>query len=319
MYTLIIMPSRGDSVRQKTISRVHVLFFWLVIFTLFFAAAGGMGYGFFKKQQSATTEKDLLTSTEEIESLVRARHQAEASLAAVSEEMKDIRHMTRQVWQTLEISGQGGGNNDITSTSEEIEGQTDVQQEKISTSLKTEMDVSEITSTVLRQEIQPVYNYVNAHREEFDGYPSILPVELQQPDGKTYGFWYSSLFGLRLHPLTQSSEFHQGLDIKTRVGVPVIAAADGAVEKIEKTDYLGNTVEIVHEASQLKTVYAHLKGYAEGLKVGQKVTRGETIGYVGNTGRSTGAHLHYGVYDLSKEEWVDPIPYIFDQQPTFSP
>ena len=80
--------------------------------------------------------------------------------------------------------------------------------------------------------------------------------------------------GRRIHPLTKRREFHQGLDIKTRAGVPVIAAADGTVVQIGKSGYLGNTVEIRHEASQFKTLYAHLKGYADKLKVGQKVARG---------------------------------------------
>ena len=119
--------------------------------------------------------------------------------------------------------------------------------------------------------------------------------------------------------MTKKREFHQGLDIKTQSGVPVIAAADGSVVRIERSGYLGKTIEIAHEGEKFKTLYAHLQDYAEGLKTKEKVTRGQIIGYVGNTGRSTGAHLHYGVYDIQKERWVNPIQYILDQRPTFSP
>jgi len=62
-----------------------------------------------------------------------------------------------------------------------------------------------------------------------------------------------------------------------------------------------------------------LQDYAEGLKVGAKVTRGQVIGYIGNTGRSTGPHLHYGIYNMQKEQWSNPIKYILDQKPTLSP
>jgi murein DD-endopeptidase MepM/ murein hydrolase activator NlpD len=322
MYTLIFMSSRGNLVRQQAISRGDVLLFWIVIFVLFLGVIGGLGYGFYLKQQEAVSKKDSQRSMAEIEGLVRAKRQAESELAAINEEMKDIRHMAKQIQETLGIFGQGGGNSDITSVPEEAEGGDDIQQENAEATPDAVIDTHErqesLTPTSLKQEIQPLYNYVSVYRKGLDGYPSILPVKLQRANGEKYGFWYSSGFGRRVHPLTKRREFHSGLDIKTRSGVPVIAAADGTVVKVGRNGFLGNTVEIIHEESQFKTLHAHLKGYARGLKVGQKVARGQTIGYVGNTGRSTGAHLHYGVYDISNEKWVNPMAYIFDQQPMFS-
>ena len=98
----------------------------------------------------------------------------------------------------------------------------------------------------------------------------------------------------------------------------MIAAADGRVVQIGKKGYLGNTIEIIHEASGYKTLYAHLQGYAEDIKVNQEVVRGQIIGYVGNTGRSTGAHLHYGIYDTGKEKRINPTQFIFHQEPPLS-
>ena len=323
MYTLIFMSSRGDSVHQHTISQGHVLLFSIFIFALFLAGIGGLGYGFFQKQQSAVSEKSLQTSMGKIEGLVREKLQVESELVAINEEMRGIRHMAKQIQETLGILGQGGGDSNIVWIPGEAEGQTDEQQEDTATISDTTIYAHEtekpLTPSILKQEVQFLYEYINAHQKRLDGYPSILPVKLQQTNGEKYAFWYSSHFGRRLHPLTKKREFHQGLDIKTRAGVPVIAAADGTVVQIGKSGYLGKTVEITHEASRFKTLYAHLKGYADGIKVGQKVVRGQIIGYVGNTGRSTGAHLHYGIYDMAKEKWVNPIAYIFDQQPTFSP
>ena len=322
MYTLIFMSSRGDSVRQQTISKGQVLFFCIAIPVLFLIGIGGFGYGFFQQQQKAAAEKSLQASTEKFEELLRAKLKIESEFDAIDEEMQSIRQMTKQIQQTLGIFGQGGGSK-ITWTPGEAEGHIDDEQVDLSAIPDPVINVHEaqepLTPKVLKQEVEPLYAYVSAYQKRLDGYPSILPVKLQQANGEKYVFWYSSGFGQRIHPLTKRSEFHQGLDIKTRAGVPVIAAADGTVAQIGKKGYWGNTIEIIHEASAYKTLYAHLKRYAEGLEVNQEVVRGQIIGYVGNTGRSTGTHLHYGVYDIGKEKWVDPAMFIFDQEPTFSP
>ena len=323
MYTLIFMSSRGDSVRQHAISRAHVLLFSIFIPALCLGGIGGLGYGLFQKQQRTVSDKSLQTSQEKIEGLVREKVKIESELATIHEEMSGIRQMAKQIQETLGILGQGGSDNNIVWNLEETEGQTDDQQENSATVSDTEIYAHEaekpLTPSSLKQEIQSLYEYVNGHQNQLDGHPSILPVKLQQANGEKHAFWYSSRFGSRIHPITKKREFHHGLDIKTRAGVPVIAAADGTVEQVGKGGYWGNTIEIIHETSQFKTLYAHLRGYADSIKVGQKVVRGQIIGYVGNTGRSTGAHLHYGVYDIQKERWVNPIAYIFDQQPTFSP
>ncbi len=322
MYTIILMSSRGNSVRQHTISHGRVLLLSFVVFIVCLAAIGGMGYGLFQKRQSVNTEKKLQANQEEIQQLIQAKLQVESELAIVNEEMKDIRHMTKTIQEALGILGQGGGD----STPWEFEGteeQTAAQQEnaEATTDATTHEDEMQkpLTPRFLKEEILPLYNYASTSQKRIDGYPSILPVLLEQENGEKFGFWYSSPFGWRTHPLTKKREFHQGLDIKTRDGVPVVAAANGKVTTIERKGYLGKTIEITHEGDQFKTLYAHLKGYADGLKVGHEVVRGEIIGYVGNTGRSTGSHLHYAVYDAKREKWMNPINYILDQQPTFSP
>ena len=320
MYTLVFMSSRGNSVRQHTISKGHILLFALTVLILLLVGISGIGYGLFQKLHEAGAEKRLQASLEENDKLVEAKLQVESELAGVNEEMKDIRQMTEKIQQALGILGQGGGNNSVSWVPD---GSVDTQEENAAAidSLLDPTDEKQksLTPNILKHEILPLYDYVSEHQRQLDGYPSILPVKLQQENGEKYGYWYSSGFGWRTHPLTRKREFHQGLDIKTRSGVPVIAAADGSVVTVERSGYLGKTIEIDHEGDGFKTLYAHLKAYADGLKVGQKVTRGQIIGYVGNTGRSTGAHLHYGVYDMKKEKWVNPITYILDQQPTFSP
>lgn len=323
MYTLIFMSSRGDSVRQHTINRGHVMLLSFITFILFLAMIGGLGYGLFQKFHKAGAEKRLQANVEKLEQVTQEKLQVESELAGITEEMKDIRQMAEKIQHVLGILGQGGGNSSASLETERAEKSVDTRQENDSASDSildyTHGTSDSLTPSILKHEILPLYDYVSEHQKQLDGYPSILPVKLQQENGEKYGYWYSSGFGWRIHPLTKKREFHQGLDIKTQSGVPVTAAANGVVVKIERSGYLGKTIEIDHEGLQFKTLYAHLKGYADGLKVEHTVRRGQIIGYVGNTGRSTGAHLHYGVYDMKKEKWVNPITYILDQQPTFSP
>ena len=317
MYTLIIMSSHKNSVRQYVIGRGRLLLLSCLILGLFFAAIGGFSYGLFQKRQRVSSENELQTRMEkEIQQLTQAKRQVESELAAVNEEMDDIRQMAKKIQEALGILGQGGDPN-ITS----VPGESEPQQPDISafTSAVPETDDQQLTPSIMKKELRALYDYINAYQKQLLGYPLILPVKLQQENGERHTFWYSSQFGWRNHPLTKNREFHHGLDIKTRAGVPVIAAADGTVVQVEDSGFLGNTIEIVHEVSEYKTLYAHLQGYAEGLKVNQKVVRGQIIGYVGNTGRSTGAHLHYGIYNTKKEKWVNPTLFIFDQDPMFSP
>ena len=318
MYTLIIMSSDKNSIRQHVIGRGLLLLLSCVILGLFCVAIGGFSYGLFQKRQSTSTENELQTRMEkEIQQLTQEKRQVESELAAINEEMIDIRQIAEKIRETLGILGQGGEFN-ITSPP----GESEPQQTDISAFTDAVPDTHEhqkLTPSILKEELQALYNYINAYQKQLSGYPLALPVKLQQENGEQHAFWYSSHFGWRNHPLTKNREFHQGLDIKTRAGVPVIAAADGTVVQVGKKGYLGNTIEIIHEASGYKTLYAHLQGYAEELKVNQEVVRGQIIGYVGNTGRSTGAHLHYGIYDMEKERWRNPILFIFNQEPTLSP
>lgn len=116
----------------------------------------------------------------------------------------------------------------------------------------------------------------------------------------------SSTFGYRIHPFTGQSVFHEGIDISNQIGTPVRCTADGVVSFTGYKDYFGNLVQISHPSSGFKTIYGHLKKAA--VIEGQAVKRGEIIGYMGNSGRSTGPHLHYEIHKLTNK--VNPIDFI---------
>lgn len=102
----------------------------------------------------------------------------------------------------------------------------------------------------------------------------------------------SSRFGNRYHPILHRYRSHEGVDFAAAYGTPVRATADGQVSHVGRDGGYGNLIELRH-ANGIRTRYGHLSAYAAGLHVGERVTQGETIGYVGSTGLSTGPHLHY--------------------------
>ena len=108
---------------------------------------------------------------------------------------------------------------------------------------------------------------------------------------------------MRWHPILQKYRAHLGIDYAASVGTPVKAAGNGKVMFAGEKSGYGNTVEINHDSS-FKTLYGHLNGFAKGLRSGQSVKQGQVIAYVGNTGLSTGPHLHFGLYRNSVA--IDP-------------
>ena len=104
----------------------------------------------------------------------------------------------------------------------------------------------------------------------------------------------SSPFGMRKHPIDGFNKMHRGTDFAAPMGTPIMASGDGVVKKAGWCGGGGNCVKIRHN-STYQTIYAHMSKFARGIKSGVRVKQGQTIGYVGSTGKSTGPHLHYEV------------------------
>ena len=104
----------------------------------------------------------------------------------------------------------------------------------------------------------------------------------------------SSPFGMRKHPILGYNKKHLGTDFAAPMGTPIMASGSGTITRAKWCGGGGNCIKIKHN-STYETVYAHMKSFAAGMKVGKKVRQGQIIGYVGSTGMSTGPHLHYEV------------------------
>jgi len=115
----------------------------------------------------------------------------------------------------------------------------------------------------------------------------------------------TSDFGMRTHPILGGRRNHKGVDLAQPTGTPVYATADGIVSRAEPFSSYGNYIQIEH-GGELQTRFGHLSGFA--VVAGEQVHKGQLIGFVGTTGRSTGPHLHYEVRVAG--EAVDPRPYM---------
>ncbi|MGB7407366.1 MAG: M23 family metallopeptidase [Pontixanthobacter sp.] len=119
----------------------------------------------------------------------------------------------------------------------------------------------------------------------------------------------TSDYGMRTHPVTGGRRAHKGVDLAAATGTPIYATADGIVSKASRFSSYGLYVSIEHGA-ELQTRFAHMSRIA--VKNGARVKKGDIIGYVGSTGRSTGPHLHYEVRIGGKA--VNPIPYMVESE-----
>lgn len=136
-------------------------------------------------------------------------------------------------------------------------------------------------------------------KDKISRIPSVLPIHIGQ-------FTMSSGYGYRRDPVYGTAKFHSGLDFAAPTGTPVFATADAKVEVADRKPIYGNCIDLDH-GFNYKTRYAHLSQIL--VKPGEEVKRGQLIGNVGSTGKSSGSHLHYEV--LFKGEPQNPVNYYF--------
>ena len=110
----------------------------------------------------------------------------------------------------------------------------------------------------------------------------------------------SSSFGMRKHPIDGYNKMHKGTDFAAPMGTPIMASGDGIITRAKWCGGGGNCIQIKHNKTY-ETIYAHMKNFAYGIRVGLRVKQGQIIGYVGSTGNSTGPHLHYEVIKNNKK------------------
>lgn len=150
------------------------------------------------------------------------------------------------------------------------------------------VDVLAKELAIQSKSLDAILKLAKAKNNLLSAIPAIQPVRNENLKRMASGFGY------RTDPFTKARKMHKGMDFAANVGVPIYATGDGVIAKADNTESgYGNHIVIRHGFGY-ETLYAHLSKYK--CKAGQRVKRGDIIGYVGNTGRSEGSHLHYEVH-----------------------
>lgn len=161
------------------------------------------------------------------------------------------------------------------------------------------LEVIERQINIQQMSLEEIKAYYNENQRKMRHLPVMRPV-----DGAIL-----SGYGMRIHPVFRVRRMHEGLDFRARVGTPVYAPGDGTIVfSANKAGGYGLTIEVDHGFGYLSR-YAHLSGFADGIRPGRKVERGELIGYTGRTGRVSGPHLHFEI--IKDGRTVDPMNYLF--------
>jgi len=171
------------------------------------------------------------------------------------------------------------------------------------------LDVLEKAIVVQSKSLDEIVALAKEKENMLASIPAIQPVKKEDLTRMASGY------GMRMHPILKYKKMHKGMDFTAAVGTPIFASGNGKVIRAERSATFGNVVYIEHGYGY-KTIYAHMSKIK--AKKGDKVKRGDLIGYVGNTGRSVSSHLHYEVHkndralnpinfyygDLSPEEFI---------------
>ena len=306
-YTLVIMPSApGNRIRKISLSSsCWAVFSVLVVAIVFWAGIGT--WGIYHHNQVARRCVHLEAQNE------MARHQLEnqrEKVGYLGRQLKKIEQQASFVKKFLGLEPGGAPTGKIGQGGEEAPPKGLSVPPELVSSVHPESVIpfrGEQSASISSQEIDILYTdlgeiirTLHNRQDEIDSTPSISPVDPENT-------WISSAFGLRVSPFTGKQKLHLGIDIAGHKGTPIMATAKGKVVYVGKWGPLGLKVKIKHNASFI-TEYGHLLDAA--VKKGQKVGRGEIIGHMGNSGRSTGYHVHYGI--KKKGKFVNPFPYLMD-------
>ncbi len=279
-HTIIVVPHARARLRKWRVSnlQIRVVLSLLAVLTL---AASFFTWGFFTKTVDRAEIERLRGENRELRTVNTS---FEGNVRQLQEKLADYEDRTMELAIVAGLDPAAGGG-------EAGVGGTAGAPEAGLGGLSRRADLLEGTLDRVEAELHEQMRWISST-------PAITPARGILTSG----------FGIRRDPITRGRAFHSGLDIAAAPGAPVRASADGVVIRATRSGGLGKAVYLSHGFG-LSTRYGHMAKIE--VKAGQRVQRGDVIGYVGNTGRSTGYHLHYEVH-LDGEP-VDPAPYLLDQ------
>jgi murein DD-endopeptidase MepM/ murein hydrolase activator NlpD len=295
---IVVLPEGAKRVRQIKVPK-----FLLLMFFPFLVCAGLLLAWIAKDYYSVKTDLPRLALLQK----ENARHQDQISsltekLLIIQTKLTELNEFDKKVRTLVNLEPSranphliGMGGSDPAGLSSSVAAEK--LNQRMVRSMHKSIDEIETEISVQLHERELLLSFLGKQKSLLASTPSIWPAK----------GWVSSEFGYRQSPFTGEKEFHKGLDICSRKGSPIISPANGVVGSIETDPGYGKMVVINH-GHGLITRYAHLDKVT--VKKGQAVLRGQEIALVGNTGRTTGPHLHYEVYLNGVP--VNPLRYILN-------
>jgi murein DD-endopeptidase MepM/ murein hydrolase activator NlpD len=304
-YTILFIDDKGNPVRETLISKRSIRF--LATFLLALLVIIGSGAYHYTRLHNAVADNAALLSSldrqkseiqsqrSQIQSFAHEIDQLKASLLTLNKFEQKIRIIANLEHKTDQASLFSVGG----SMPDDLDPNLPLNQDhdRLMRNMHSHMDQIQQASSVQSDSFNNLLKSLKKKRNLLAATPSLRPVK----------GWISSDFGYRISPFTGRREFHNGLDIATREGTPIIATADGVVTFAHSKWLIGNMVTIDH-GHGMTTQYGHIKELK--VKKGDHVKRGQVIATVGSTGRSTGPHVHY-IVRLNGVP-VNPEKYILD-------
>ena len=288
--TFFMLSASGSPIKQATVSRTFLRFSGLFVTAciIFFVFAMYDYYDVkLKLSNIRGVESDL---SEQSDTIITQRKQIKKfadEINSLKSKLVDLNSFEKKLRIVANIEKPAGQDNLFG-----IGGSTPGD-------LNTQIPLTDKHNSLVREMHEQVKQLDFASINQKQGFESLLKyLEDQQnllastPAIRPVSGWTSSRFGYRVSPFTGLREFHKGLDIATRIGTPIIATANGVVTFAGRKGLLGKMIIIDHGHGMV-TRYGHANKLLK--KRGESIKRGDTIALVGNTGRSTGPHLHYEV------------------------
>jgi murein DD-endopeptidase MepM/ murein hydrolase activator NlpD len=304
-YTVIVIDDKGSPVREASISRRFIRFTGMLLLACL-ALVGSGSYRYIQLRDAALEKDQLIQQLDQqqlsmeeqrlqIQSFAQNINDLKSTLMALNEFEQKIRIIANleHKQDQASIFAIGG------SIPEDLDSEISPTENHDRLMREMHDQVGQIgqASAIQGTSMRKLLNALEGKRNLLASTPSLRPAQ----------GWISSDFGYRVSPFTGRREFHKGLDIANHEGTPIIAPADGVVTFADNKWLIGKMIVIDH-GHGISTRYGHLKETLK--KKGTRVKRGETIALMGDTGRSTGPHLHYEVRLNGVQ--VNPMQYIFD-------
>ena len=293
-FTIILVPNAKARLRRFTISHKLVAIAGSVSAIVILVA----GIFIYRSTRIAWQVSELEAMRAENTQLRQANLDYRKSVETLKDKVNTLREYTKKLNTIAGISdpssitmvGMGGigGFNEATTTTSDT----------LTRPLTSELGLLKTETGQIEKQMQSLMTFFSSQSLLLASTPSIWP---------TAGY-LSCSYGWRIDPFTKQNDFHSGIDISSQVGQPIIAPSDGIVIWAAPRNGYGNVMIIDHDFGY-QTRYGHMSGFA--VRPGQRVQRGQVIGYVGNTGKSTGPHLHYEVWVHNQA--VNPMQFILEE------